>query len=443
LSTRVRYLLWIISLLTVVAILVWRYLWQQEKEVQNVITQKKQIEILLTASEQLIRLWKDGDITGRWGRGLVDCQKELGDFKSSDESFLKCNPNFLQCYFSHYEYFYPASQAPISVFYKKGHSPHLVFAKRNKKSGLFYSIITRDLANDVDTPHYAVGVTLFLKETKNKMTLLLEDNCHEILLPERKYTMGPVDFENSKSAQLLWDNVGRKIFVDKNLVSNRDISEWITIGPSSFVEETTILRSKLTDWGDNLAAPASGLTRKQMAAYCQFRGKQLLEAHIFDAATFLPGEVATAKTVFRSPSPWDKRWSDSLFAQADENYTENNCPKAYTRECLTIAPYKNFATTSTSWSGIYFPVGGVLESLRNPKSSTQNLKASSFYFDVKAIWHQLGYRAYWDGEGFDDRNFTWEFLPEEFLPPESRVETQRNEDFQVGFRCMRMGINEK
>ena len=84
-------------------------------------------------------------------------------------------------------------------------------------------------------------------------------------------------------------------------------------------------------------------------------------------------------------------------------------------------------STGPSWAGIHDSMGGVFEVFRNPIDPESNLKASSFYFDSKSSWHKLGFRAGWNGDGFDLRDFDFRGL-------NPFVAIDR---FQVGFRCMR------
>lgn len=141
-------------------------------------------------------------------------------------------------------------------------------------------------------------------------------------------------------------------------------------------------------------------------------------AHIFDAATFLPMDLneKIPKRNQRSPYYWTKKASEY---KAD-------CNLIYSKDCLAKKPYQ-LNSTEPTWSGLHDAMGGVFEAFRNPIDPESNLKASSFYFDSKSSWHKLGFRAGWDGDGFDVRNF-------EFRGLNPFVAVDK---FQVGFRCMR------
>ena len=155
-----------------------------------------------------------------------------------------------------------------------------------------------------------------------------------------------------------------------------------------------------------------------MEDYCSYFGKQVLEARYFDAATFLPMDLndTIPKKNNRSPYYWTKKRSEF---KAD-------CNLLFAEECLTKKSNR-INNINPSWAGITDSMGGVLEAFRNPIDPESNLKASSFYFNFKSPWHKLGFRAHWDGEGFDLRHFDFKGLN-----PEKNVNK-----FQVGFRCMR------
>ena len=263
----------------------------------------------------------------------------------------------------------------------------------------------------------------------------MEDSCSDVYLPQKQYKMH-ISSKNINS-ELVWDNFGRHIFIDKYMVSVRDIKDWIEYGGDEFKEifkEVKIEKSYLPSF------PATNLTLKQMKSYCKFRGKHLLNAHTFDASTFLPSK--NGDNIVLYPYPWNKRKSKSFLnnSKFDNNFitTKKHCNKVYTKECLELLPFKFFSVRATSWSGIYNPLGGYLEVFRNPYIPTENLKASSFYFNNRSDWHQLGRRAYWDGSGFTINNFLWEFKAEEFLKPDGK-----ENNFKVGFRCMRSVANEE
>ena len=155
-----------------------------------------------------------------------------------------------------------------------------------------------------------------------------------------------------------------------------------------------------------------------MENFCSFKGKQVMLAHFFDAATFLPMDLneKIPMKALRSPYYWTKKSSDY----------KSDCKLIYSKDCLAKAPYQ-LNSIGPTWAGIQDSMGGVFEVFRNPIDPESNLRASSFYFDSKSSWHKLGFRAGWNGEGFDLRDFDFRGLN-----PFVAIDK-----FQVGFRCMR------
>ena len=89
------------------------------------------------------------------------------------------------------------------------------------------------------------------------------------------------------------DNFNQDIFIDKFRVTFRDIVEW---------KASLRLAYKIPD---TFSPPDSafGLTLEEMKNYCSFKGKQLLQAHIWDAATYIPQDISdNRKRILRKRS---------------------------------------------------------------------------------------------------------------------------------------------
>jgi len=265
-------------------------------------------------------------------------------------------------------------------------------------------------------------IKLFFSVKKTKLNILLENSCADTYLPNRTYGKGPFQSRNDWK----WDNLNRAIYIDKFQVTNRDIKEWMEY---DLTAPNIIIPKQSTA----LSAPTSNLTVVQMQRYCAFQGKQLLQAHFFDAATFYLGRKRKSGILFRSQYPWTRKAKSSFLykAQNDLEYSFNKkyCSKIYSKECLnTTFPFYNHSTNSSSWMGIYQVFGGMLEYFDNPINQKQNINASSYYFPLTSRWHQLGVRSYWDGMHHAQKNFRWT----KFGPPNIR-----STQLKVGFRCMR------
>lgn len=347
---------------------------------------------LIANATEIQRLWKEGEESREWLNLKQQCLKDWGVKDSFDESLLRCSPLLLEC---HARNLKNSNFSYVKVWQDKKWYRYLT-KSNNSHGGLSTSGVT---------------VTLEDNESKETLDLFLADRCHEIYLEQRAYAYGEQPSKKDE-VDYRFDNFDQQIYLDSHLVTNAEINDWIEFGNPDF---TKTLKPKL---GNELFTPATHLTMSQMENYCSFKGKQLMLAHLFDAATFLPmdlSEKVPAKNL-RSPYYWTKKKSEF----------EASCKKIYASECLQDASFKMNQTEPT-WAGLFDSMGGVFEAFRNPIDPESNLKASSFYFPFNSPWHKLGFRAEWDGEGHELRNFDFRDIN-----PETKVEK-----FKVGFRCMR------
>lgn len=357
------------------------------------VQQKAGLNRLIKNSSEIHRLWIEGEESREWSLIKSECLKYLEASQKFDESLLRCNPILLQCH-ARFSKNLPYRIVP---FEEAGGLPYRYLTKSNSSYGGLRE----------------VGVVMVIEdsETKKRLDIFLEDQCHEVYLEQRAYAYGEqVAVKDAEDYR--FDNFNRHIYLDRSLVTNSDINQWIRFGNPDF---TRGLKEKS---GDDLFLPAVELTFTQMENYCSFKGKQVMLAHFFDAGTFLPMDLneKIPKKNLRSPYYWTKKASEY----------KPDCNLIYSKDCLVKKPY-TLNSTDPTWAGLHDSMGGVLEAFRNPIDPESNLKASSFYFDSKSSWHKLGFRAGWDGEGFDVRNFDFRGLN-----PFVAVDK-----FQVGFRCMR------
>jgi hypothetical protein len=269
-------------------------------------------------------------------------------------------------------------------------------------NGKFVKVVTRSTLPGPQIPSY--GVQIHLAYAEDSLKVILEDSCHEVLLPQRAYVYGKGEKEWK------WDTLNRMILVDKNLVTNQDILEWNPSYPFK-----------------KFSYPAINLTLKEMERFCAFRGKTLIQTHIFDASTFLPSEGIEFKS-FQSPYPWTKIKTESFLWKAnhysDFVFDKKYCLKAYTFECLAKMPYYDFQYKSSSWLGLANVLGGPMQAMKNPLEPRENLFVPSFNFLASSKLQQLGKRNFWDGLGS-----SWDHFALEEKPHLQKA--------SVGFRCMR------
>ena len=357
------------------------------------VQEKAGLNRLIQNSSEIHRMWIEGEESREWSLMKADCLKYLEVNQKFDESLLRCNPILLQCH----------------ALFSKNLNYKIINLEEVKN--LPYRYLTKSNSSYGGLREVGVAMTIEDPATKRKLDIFLEDQCQEVYLEQRAYAYGE-QVQEKDAEDYRFDNFNRHIYFDTHLVTNGEINEWIRFGNPDF---TRGLREKK---GDDLFLPAVDLTFNQMENYCSFKGRQVMLAHIFDAATFLPMDLGDKipKRNLRSPYYWTKKASEY----------KSDCNLIYSKDCLSKKAY-SLNSTEPSWSGLRDSMGGVFEAFRNPIDPDSNLKASSFYFDSKSSWHKLGFRAGWDGEGFDLRNFDFRGLN-----PFVAVEK-----FQVGFRCMR------
>ncbi|MDC1174094.1 hypothetical protein OAT67_01760 [Bacteriovoracaceae bacterium] len=334
--------------------------------------------------------------------------------KCSDNSiskiFYQCNPEFISCVFEQ----------------RKEEGAVVNFQKENKK----YKIYSKAYEEKGSWPGYSLWGEIILgqesKKNKEKKEFLLTDECRSLYLPQRVYQYGQSTLKNKWT----WDNIDRHIFIDKHVVTNRDINEWIEQTKVNSTEE--ILFNK-----ESPHLPAEFLKADQMEAFCRYRGKKVLQTQYFDAISYLPFEMDKDRQaqVFQSIVPWSRK-EQSIFKVWDKlkreisdkskDFERVACSKTVSNECL-LGEKENAHFRAPSWSGHFMVMGGYLEYIKNNIHPRRNLKASSQFFKRTSPWFRLGERAYWDGDGFSYRNFNWK----------GEDPLREYKSFGVTFRCMK------
>lgn len=395
-----------------------------------IIGKKVSLEVLLLASKKLGRLWREGDIDNLWRGGRIKCPFD----KNVGESYLRCNPVFIDCVLENYADNFLDLLGANYFKIKHESGDYQVVAKKSFASNKFYKVITRSNTDGVKIPAHAIMVELYIKGIPSfSLKVLLESSCKEVFLPRRVYASGTSGWR--------WDNFNRSIFVDKYLVTNSDISDWFTFGN---VSEEVRKEVKIPSDPLKLSEPATNIKMKHMKSYCLFRGAELLRSHVFDAAAFYPVDLGDIylKSMIMSPYPWTKKERRSFLYAAQNNpdfvFNKSFCDRVYSRECLKHESYRPFDNQSGSWAGVFQILGGYPEAFENKVEEFYNLKASSFYFNLRSRWHRLGQRAYWNGEGFFGKDFNWTVGKYNLDMPSL---TGEEDFFRIGLRCMRTLYN--
>ena len=393
--------------------------YSNEKEAKKWIEKSNDLKNLIRMSEVLEKTWLEGQTDQLSNDDFVDCKKELLANENVDPSYLRCNPDFMECFLK---------KVKGKVQYKRRGKSFktgsvVPFKKGNKK--FFGQVITRWSHKGKYVPNYSFSLKLI--SGKTSLVFLMQNSCNEVFLPQRNYTYG----EYSKSRETFWDNFNQNIFIDKFQVTFRDISEWKNVLRLPFKIPSNFIPSD----------SAFGLTIKEMKDYCSFRGKQLLQTHIWDAATYIPQDISNnrKRIIRKGPYPWTKKRVSFLWkAKNNPNFKfeRKHCKKVFTKDCLSLIPFKRHSIESSSWSGVFQVLGGYPEAMKNSFNYGQNLKLSSFYFSADSPWHELGKRSQWNGVSFDTNRLG---LKEKlkFEKKLKALEKLPSSEIRITFRCMR------
>lgn len=369
--------------------------------------------------KDLNRRWLLGDDNELWQKGNESCKEVLGQNTFVNFSYLACNPGLIECLGrNNFSFKVAVDKKNYQVAFSKAF-------KTQQGADRHYQIVTRSNGSSLHRPEYAVEVELVSGQFPGLSSrLLLGDICGMTYLPHGKYAYGPMPGKlNRNHKEWNWDNHGRFLYLDKFMVTNRDIIDWVEFGNGN----PDLLAGTA---GKVLAAPATHLLPEQMEKFCAFRGKQLMQAHVYDAATFVPFKnELKEKTIHRGAYPWS--FKDSVGhlyqAQRDGSFTptQETCQIVYSSECIGEFPLEHRGKLSNAWTGLYQVLGGYPEYMKNQIEPDKNVKMSSFYFPAVSGWHKLAMRSFWDGQGHELQNFAPETFPEV------------NGEIEVGFRCMK------
>ncbi len=435
-----------------------------ETESQELLRQKIS-KVIISAIPKIKKRWAYGDYDQKYSKNAFSCSKELGVFQQRNSVYLRCNPNYLQCFLSGRTgvtdiYFKTKIDGK---YYQVRANPVFRSPARYKRGNRYYKVVSKNSSNQGRVPDYGVMLNLSVKQYPQwSMNIVLHDSCSDSYLPQRIYSYGLKKLQKVKRGSSLsgkkrnpflqdsfmlpttdywrWDNVGEDIYFDKYLVRFRDVVEWIDYGQKG---KSSIKIPPVDRW----SAPATGLTLEQMHKFCAFRGKKLMEATIYDAATFFVDTNSKMKmeTIVPSVYPWSFRSRDSFLfkSRTGKNHfiSKDDCQKAFIGECRKRYNYQLDQNSPVSWSGMVESIGGQLEGMRNSVDPKWNLKASSFYFNAGSLWHMLGKRTHWNGTGFSYQDISWkDSVDGKYRGPLKNIESGK---IGISFRCMKKMAGER
>jgi len=345
-------------------------------------SEDRMTEVVLSAMPALVERWKEGDREGKFQKTSWSC----GHLPYSEHvapAFLRCQPRYLECW--------ARGEAGVAPFLrvKLGGQTFEVRLRKSFPTG-HVQWLTRAEVGRADFPIAGALVDVEVKGLGH-WPVVLEDTCRDTFLPQRVYSYGPRPERHEKLVELMWDNIGRLIYLDKFLVSRADVELW----------DKKPVKNLAT-----LALPATHLSVKEQESYCASRGARRLEAHLWDAATMTPSDLrrTTPEFIVKPWLPWTRDRRGTFFEEAltDENWvpTRHDCSVAYVAECEKRFPYQPHHTDNVAWSGMFHVMGGESERLRNPIEPEKTGRLSSRRLPAASNDHQLGRRGEVGSAGF-------------------------------------------
>jgi hypothetical protein len=391
------------TLLLVVAVFgailaIFRY--QNIKNLKKIESQVESISELRKISSKLLRKWTNGASDEEW-KSINNYCPELKIKSNVDSTYSRCNATFFNCYL------------------KKNKNTFKEY--ENEK---LYKVISRKTSLEKYIPHFSIRTSISLSgEVYN---IDLEDSCRDTYLPKQIYGYKNLVKNKKKSRSRkfswTWDNKNQDIFIDKFLVTNREVNEWISTTGKDLEKRYPLERVSVN------------LSKDKMEEYCRFKGKQLASAKVLEAATFYPtaGSYIAGGVLLRNDYPWTRRKKESflysLKKKKDIKITKEDCSRSYVRDCFDITPFVNHKTSSSTWVGIFQTLGSEFEVFTNSIEKNRNMRASSFYFDGESDVHRVGEKIYWDGVAHLDKNIDWY---------NNKPSGVNGRSLEIGFRCMK------
>ncbi len=355
--------------------------------------------------DKLLTRWKQGDIEGNYAKDLFNCP-QIPNKLSLDSKYFECNSLYYECYL----------KKKI-----KNSKPFLVKLENKEVPVEFLPLFTDEqLGRDYLKP-VPEGYELKFKIKKNVYTIQLKNTCHDTYLPQRKYSSGPIIYSDKN--KFYWDNFYRNFYLDKYIVPHYKVLEWAKLEKK---EIPTVDKSK---WH----LPSTVLTMNQIDQFCNFHRSRPMLAKLLDAGSFLPvnEKITNPSIINKAPYPWSRKRSffqeeEGLYDETKDN--KKHCLYLYDKKCRDSGvSYNPYEDSTVTWIGLFNPLGGPMEFVRNDFEPSKNLVLSSYYFDVNDKNNQIGYRGIWTGAKQDIMSI--EFANS--LIPNMDIFS----DVKIGFRC--------
>lgn len=382
-------------------------LWFRDSKSEQIVRQNILWQELARTVENVQTQWREGIRNDDYSSLIENCSLIGLDKEKQnnvDPSYYSCNSDFIQCWALNYN-------------------------KHHKKLNIDFVKVSSPLT---DGQSFGPTFKLYSKEYKNIFLYLhLEDSCSNVYLPERIYAHGSADKARSQN-DWKFDIFNQAIYVDRFLVTNRDVEEWLKYDDKKF--SASYKKGPL----ESRPFEALNLTPEMMKRFCAFRGKQIMRSSILDAASFAPGDLNNPRPlmVLRGPYPEGPRFSDSFLFEAMQNpkfeFKKEHCQKYFVKECRQKASPMAHSKAVMSWIGMAQVLGGPMEYVENRLHPKDNIRPSSDALSLSSPWHQIGRRIEWDEQGFNASNLTWPKKPDHDF---------QDETLKIAFRCQKIMPN--
>ena len=296
----------------------------------------------LGVSEQFLEIiekrWLWGDIEGLYEKKQLNCPEFIKYSPKVFKNYLVCNPQYIHC-----------------------------FIGEGIKQGDYLLKIKEQTSSNPVQFHFEIE-KMSLNEIVYDFKAQFERKCHEVELPEREYSLESLGGKK-------WSHFGRKIFIDKFLVTNNDL----ILADMMDTDDIPI---------EERGLPAMRLSRQEQRKYCHSQGKSLMQAHLFEAAIRLQPSHKL------SPYPWSHYSQTSVEGLVRAKITEDNCKRSYLKECKSDYHWRSFDTDSVSWTGLHDVFGGPPERFENIYQPNLSYKSADWNTSFKDKKAKIGFKSY-------------------------------------------------
>lgn len=387
-----------------------------------------------------------------WGQALDQInQAWSGDFSLTDEHLLKNCP-FLKMKDSEAKEVSSVLKACRPELFRCYYEDRKVTLKnKNQYFNLEVKVESDSLSQGTN------GLPLTLKLGNLTKRFELTRFCRQQELPQGAYWGSNKNEKDSR----LWHTSGIRYFVDKTLVRNLEVRNWLEKEKGGVPELKKVTERYRKLVGRELFAPSGDLTPELMQDFCSERGQEVLSSRVKSAITFHHGRrreeliKRDPPSYNTSPHPFGPRLQDSPQYLAEKKVDldlSDSCRKIFSKECLEEykripknentsdlkekdekQPWSLYKSWGMGWTGISEVLGGPAEYVVNREFPRKNLHPSSYYHTLSSKVHQAGVRVFWSGRGHRRIDFNF------FTSPFFEVGDDR---FDVGFRCMKKVFDE-